>query len=73
MPMTEHVYNELIRTYAGACLIDKTKEKHIDMYIKDSWDLLDQMNKEGVEININILNSMVYLYACALRPEDLEA
>jgi len=26
MPMTEHVYNELLRTYAKACSVDGTKE-----------------------------------------------
>ena len=37
--MTEHVYNGLIRTYAGAAAVWNTKEEHIDMYIKDSWEL----------------------------------
>jgi hypothetical protein len=41
--MTEHVYNELIRTYAGACLIENVKEEHIDMYIKDSWELFQTL------------------------------
>lgn len=75
-PMTEHVYNELIRVYAGACRLPDVPEKHIDMYIKDAMDLLrtverDEKN-EGVEVNIEILNSLVYLYGSALRPEQLE-
>lgn len=38
-PMTEHVYNELIRVYAGACKQEKIQEKHIDMYINDAFEL----------------------------------
>lgn len=71
--MTEHIYNELIRTYAGACSLDHVKETHIDMYISDAWELFHSMEKDGGDINGNILNSMVFLYANALRPDDLEA
>lgn len=72
-PMTEHVYNELIRTYAGACKIDHVREEHIDLYIKDAFQLYKTMESEGLEVNIQILNSLVLLYANALRPEQLEA
>ena len=41
--MTEHVYNELIRTYAGACLLPAVKEDHIEMYLNDAWKLVDTM------------------------------
>lgn len=41
--MTEHVYNELIRTYAAASMVPNVKEEHVDMYLKDSWDLLNNM------------------------------
>lgn len=71
--MTEHIYNELIRTYAGACQIEHVREEHIDMYIKDTWELFETMQKDGTDINVNILNSMVYLYSSALRPDDMEA
>jgi hypothetical protein len=43
------------------------------MYLKDAWELLKNMEKEGLEPNIHILNSMVYLYANAYRTEELEA
>ena len=43
------------------------------MYINDAWDLLKTMEKENLDINVNILNSFVYLYCQALRPEELEA
>ena len=72
-PMTEHVYNELIRTYAGACLVPDVEEKHVDMYVKDAFDLFHNLLKDSLEPNIHILNSLVYLHACALRPEQLEA
>ena len=41
LPLTEHVYNGLIRTYAGACMVRNTKETHIDSYISDSWELFE--------------------------------
>ena len=40
-PMTEHVYNGLIRTYAGAAAKREVREVHIDEYIKDAWELFD--------------------------------
>jgi hypothetical protein len=70
--MTEHVYNELLRTYANSCLKENAPETHIDMYIKDACELFKQIEKgqeEGVEVNIHILNSLTYLFTNALRPE----
>lgn len=71
-PMTEYVYNELIRTYANACRVPNVKEEHVDMYLKDSWELIDNMLKEGIDPNINVLNSLVLLHAQAIRPAELE-
>jgi pentatricopeptide repeat protein len=55
-PVTEHVYNELIRVYAGACTQPNIQEQHIDLYIKDALDLFHTLekdsNNEGVEVNI---------------------
>lgn len=72
-PMTEHVYNELIRAYAGACLVPAIPEAHIDMYIKDAHELFKTLERDedgkGLQVNIEVLNSMVYLYTTALRPE----
>ena len=39
--MTEHSYNGLIRTYAGAAAVRFVKEEHVDIYIKDSWELFE--------------------------------
>ena len=44
--MTEHSYNGLIRTYAGAAAQRKIREEHIDMYIKDSWELFEQLKQD---------------------------
>lgn len=41
--MSEHSYNGLIRTYAGAAAQRQVREEHIDMYIKDSWELFEQL------------------------------
>jgi len=74
--MTDHVYNELIRTYANACLKESVPEEHIDMYVKDAFELFKSLEKgqeEGVEVNIHILNALTYLFTNALRPEQLEA
>jgi len=70
--MTEHVYNELLRVYANACTKEAVPEEHIDMYVKDAFELFKSIEKgqeEGVEVNIHILNSLTYLFSQALRPE----
>lgn len=73
-PMTEHVYNELIRVYAGAAAVQHVKEEHVDMYIKDAMELFKTMVNEGqVDVNIHILNSLTLLYCNSLRAEQLEA
>ena len=73
IPMTDHTYNGLIRTYAGAASVRFVKEEHVDMYIKDSMDLIEQIKKDdNVEINIHILNSLVLLHSNALRVDDLD-
>jgi hypothetical protein len=74
--MTEHAYNELIRVYANACTKDSAPEAHIDMYVKDAFELFKSTEKgqeEGVEVNIHILNSLTFLFTNALRPEQLES
>ena len=73
-PVTSHVYNGLIRTYAGAAGLRNVKEEHIELYIKDSWALFDQLRQNpDAEVNIQILNSLLYLHTNALRPEELDA
>lgn len=58
--INEHVYNGLIKTYAGAAGLRNVKETHIDMYIKDAWALIDQIKQsDSTKINIFILNSLL--------------
>lgn len=74
LKMTEHVYNGLIRTYAGAAAQRHVKESHIDMYINDAFELFNQAKDDPeITINIHILNSMLFLHTQALRIEDLDA
>ena len=50
------------------------KEKHIDIYIKDAWELFEQMKEDPeVEINNHILNSLLLLHCNAIRTEEIEA
>jgi len=70
----ENTYNQLIRVYAGAVKVPDTKHEHEQLYINDAWNLMDIIEKNhNLEMNIHILNSMVLLYANALRVEELEA
>lgn len=74
LKMTEHVYNGLIRTYAGAAAVWHVKEEHIDMYIKDSHELFKQLEKSpDTKVNIHILNSLLLLHTNALRVEELDS
>lgn len=65
IPMSEFIYNGLIKTYAGACRIKEVTEPHLDMYINDIWRLVDNMVDKGIEFNIHILNSIVLAYCNA--------
>ena len=70
----ENTYNQLIRVYAGAVKVPNTKHEHVQLFINDAWNLMDIIEKNhNLEMNIHILNSMVLLYANALRVEELEA
>lgn len=44
--MTEYIYNGLIRTYAGAAAQRHVKEQHVDEYIKDSFELFNQLQND---------------------------
>ena len=65
IPMSEFIYNGLIKTYAGACRIKDVAEEHLDLYIDDIWRLVENMNSKGIEMNIHILNSIVLAYCNA--------
>ena len=60
--------------YAEAINIPLTKHEHVEMYIRDAWNLFELVEKkQNLEINPHLLNAMVLIYANALRPEELEA
>ena len=70
----EHIFNQLIKVYAGAVTVAGTKHEHVQMYIKDAWAIFELVEKNPkIAMNANILNQMVTLYAGALKPEELEA
>ena len=44
------------------------------MYINDAFELFNQAKSDpDIKININILNSMLWLHTSALRVEELDA
>jgi len=51
--VNEHIFNQLIRVYAGACLVPDTKYEHIDMFVKDGMDLFREM-EQSPDVDINI-------------------
>lgn len=51
--INEHVYNGLIRTYAGAAGLRNVKEDHINSYIRDAWALFDQI-KTSDKTKVNV-------------------
>jgi len=74
LKVNTHVYNGLIRTYASAAAVRFVKEDHVDMYIKDAWELFEQLKQNpDAEVNIHILNSLLLLHTNALRVEELDA
>ncbi len=71
-PITIHVYDGLIKTYAGACKAAGVAEHDIDTYIKDAWVLFRQMESRGVKVQASTLNSMLLLHVNALRDAEAE-
>ena len=58
--MNEHIFNQLIRVYTGACRVPNVKEEHIEMYCGDAWALYEQMQEStDCEITIEVLNSLL--------------
>ena len=35
--MDGHIFNQMIKVYAGAILVPKTTPEHIDQYCEDAW------------------------------------
>jgi len=72
--MNHHIFNQLIRVYAGACRVPSVKDEHIEMYCTDAWALYLQMQEiPDCEISVNVLNSLISLFSAALKPHEIEA
>jgi len=50
--VNEHIYNQLLRVYAGACTIPNTQDKHVQMYVEDGIKLYRDMIESGIDPNI---------------------
>lgn len=73
--MNEHIFNQLIRVYAGACRNPEVSDEHVNMYCDDAWALYEQMQEmtENCEISVQVLNSLLSLFAAAVKPHEIEA
>jgi len=41
--MNHHIFNQLIRVYAGAIRIPEATDEHVEAYCQDAWALYEQM------------------------------
>ena len=69
--MTAPIYNGLIRTYAGAWILPNAKEEHIELFVQDAWNLIEQMKEKDIPINVFILNNMLLLHKNALFTQEV--
>jgi len=72
IPVSLPIYELLIKTYAGACKLEEISDKQIDIFIQDAWKLFAEIEQKGFKIRQNTLDSMILLYANALRDGDAE-
>jgi pentatricopeptide repeat protein len=70
--INEYICNGLIRTYAGASRIKYTKEEHIEAYIKDTWEIYNFMEQEGIPINVQILNALLEVHTANHKLEVVD-
>jgi hypothetical protein len=71
--VNESIFNQLIRVYAGATIIPNVPHEHVDMYVRDGFELFNQMVKDSdFEPNIHVLNSLTLLFCNALKVTELE-
>ena len=42
LEVNEHIFNQMIRVYAGACKVRHVEEKHVEMYLSDAMDLYEK-------------------------------
>lgn len=71
LEINQHIYNGLIRTLASATTIG-VREEHVEEWIQDAWNLFHKVQEEGYQVNVQLLNTMLYLHTKAVREEELE-
>lgn len=72
--MNNHIFNQLIRVYAGAIKEPECSDEKVDRYCGDAWALYQQMQEmPESEVSVQVLNSLIHLYAGAIRPHEIES
>ena len=66
------MFNGLLRTYAGACALPNIDDSVKKVYIQDAWNLFKQIQASKIPMNINLLNSLLYVHTKAFDIEKVE-
>lgn len=72
IPINEYICNGLIRTFAGAAKIPYVKTEHLEEYLKDSWNILQFMEKNNIKISVHILDSLLEVHCSMHKMEDVD-
>ncbi len=73
IPLSVYMYNGLLRTYAGACAVPYCSEEIKELYVQDAWKLFKQLQTtQGLPMNVNLLNSLLYVHTKANVKEKIE-
>jgi len=72
LKINEHIFNQLLKVYAGACRLPDVEEKHVERYLEDAMDLFETQIEPQDLVNVHILNSLVILFSNALKAELVE-
>lgn len=69
--ITKYIYNEMIRTYAGALNHEFLTNEVKDAYILDAWKIFEKVKEEN-KVSVQILNSLLLVHCRALKPDQVE-
>ena len=72
IPINQYICNGLIRTYSGAAKIPYVKLEHLEEYLKDSWNIISFMEKNNIDISVNILDSLLEVHCIMHKIEDVD-
>lgn len=72
IPLNAYMFNGLLRTYAGACALPNIDDSVKKVYIQDAWNLFKQIQASKIPMNINLLNSLLYVHTKAFDIEKVE-